>query len=60
MKTDAYVKFGEMASTYGQQYVTPDLDLPKYPANVFRLNTFINLLNELKPKRVIDVGCGTA
>lgn len=60
MKTDAYVKFGEMASTYGQQYVTPDLDLPKYPANMFRLNAFINLLNDIKPKRVIDVGCGTA
>lgn len=60
MKHDAYVKFGEMASTYGQQYVTPDLDLPKYPANVFRLNAIINILNDIKPNKVLDIGCGTA
>ncbi|MEM7429677.1 MAG: methyltransferase domain-containing protein [Pseudomonadota bacterium] len=60
MKKDAYVTFGEMAKTYGQQYVTPDLTLPKYPANVFRLNVFINLLNDIKPNKVLDIGCGTA
>ena len=52
MKKDAFVTFGEMAKTYGQQYVTPDLTLPKYPANVFRLKApsngcFLNLLEFL-------------
>lgn len=59
-KHDAYVKFGERATTYGEQYEKPDLAATKYPANVFRLNAFINLLNDIKPKKVIDIGCGTA
>jgi len=60
MKEDAYIKFGEVAETYGEQYVHADLTAKKYPANVFRLNAFLNLLNEIKPKKVLDVGCGTA
>ncbi len=60
MKFDGYIKFGEQAESYGEQYVKPDLNAVKYPANVFRLNAFINLLNQIKPAKVLDVGCGTA
>ena len=30
-----------------------------YPANAKRLDIFVNLLRKYKPKKIIDVGCGT-
>lgn len=55
---DAFVKFGEEASVYGKQYGGDNFS-EFYPEHKFRLAIFQNLLNEIKPKRLLDVGCGS-
>ena len=59
MKTDAFKFFNKEYSVdeYTKQYKKVKLDL-RYPANVKRLEIFINLLKKYKPKKIIDAGCG--
>lgn len=57
-KLDAFVKFGELAGEYGRQYGEVDL-AAAYPANKFRLDIALSLLKKIKPRRVLDVGCGS-
>jgi SAM-dependent methyltransferase len=59
MKIDAFKFFNKEYSVdeYTKQYKKVKLDL-RYPANVKRLEIFINLLKKYKPKKIIDAGCG--
>ncbi len=57
-KKDAFTHFGKEASVYHEQYVNPN-EYEKYPADRFRLNIFLSLLQEISPKSVLDVGCGS-
>ena len=43
---------------YTELYKKVRLD-KRYPANVKRLEIFINLLKKHKPKKIIDAGCGS-
>ena len=42
---------------YTELYKKVRLD-KRYPANVKRLEIFINLLKKHKPKKIVDAGCG--
>ena len=42
---------------YTELYKKVRLD-KRYPANVKRLEIFINLLRRYKPKKIVDAGCG--
>jgi SAM-dependent methyltransferase len=55
---DAYKFFGTGAKKYGEQYTSSDLG-KLYPEHVFRLNIFLELLKQISPKRMLDVGCGS-
>ena len=59
MKTDAFKFFNKEYSVdeYTELYKKIRLDL-RYPADVKRLEIFINLLKKHKPKKIIDAGCG--
>lgn len=57
-KTDAFVKFGELARTWGQQY-EDDPAFSGHSANRYRLAIALSLLADRKPSSVIDVGCGS-
>ncbi len=59
MKTDAFKFFNKEYSIdeYTELYKKIRLDI-RYPANVKRLEIFINLLKKHKPKKIIDAGCG--
>ena len=59
MKTDAFKFFNKAYSVdeYTELYKKIRLDI-RYPANVKRLEIFINLLKKYKPKKIIDAGCG--
>ena len=53
---EAFVEFGLEAGTYDKNYSdSPD----RYPDHVFRLRIFLDLLKEIKPKSLLDAGCGT-
>ena len=43
---------------YTEVYKKLRLDI-RYPANVKREEIFVKLLKKHKPKKIIDVGCGT-
>ncbi len=55
---DAWQVFGKRASTYGEEYSNVDFS-KKYPANNKRLDIALSILDRVKPKNVLDVGCGT-
>tara|TARA_B100000795_G_C22804959_1_gene444260 strand:+ start:5566 stop:6420 length:855 start_codon:yes stop_codon:yes gene_type:complete len=59
MKTEAFKFFNKEYSVdeYSNHYKKVQLNL-RYPANVKRLEIFINLLKKYKPKKIIDAGCG--
>ena len=59
MKKDAFKFFNSkyLVDGYTELYKKIRLDL-RYPANVKRLEIFINLLKKHKPKKIIDAGCG--
>ena len=57
-RVDAFVKFGEMAGTWGSQYDEAAL-LTTHSANRFRLRIALELLRRAAPARVLDVGCGS-
>ena len=42
---------------YSEMYKKLRLDI-RYPANVKRLEIFINLIKKYKPKKILDAGCG--
>jgi len=54
---DAHVHFGKLSKTYGDDY--KDVSHQKYPANRYRLDIVKKLLNQISPKRILDIGCGT-
>ena len=54
---DAHAYFGSLADSYGDDY--KDLSHKKYPANRYRLNLVKKILTDLRPKRILDIGCGT-
>ena len=56
-KLQSYEYFGQRADTYGRDYEEKPYD--KYPANKYRLNIVKNLMTQLKPDNILDVGCGT-
>lgn len=49
-------EFGAESTTYDRNY---DPTADRYPDHVFRLNIFKDLLASLRPKRVLDAGCGS-
>lgn len=55
---DAFVKFGQQAKSWGQQYDEASA-LAVHSANRFRLRIALELLRKLRPTRVLDVGCGS-
>ena len=57
-KVDAFIKFGELANSYGDQYSEMDFS-KEYPADKFRLDIACALLEQIQPKLSLDVGCGT-
>ncbi len=52
----AATEFGAESTTYDKNY---DLAHDRYPDHVFRLKIFLELLAALKPKRLLDAGCGS-
>ena len=50
--------FNRMADDYEKRYTEEEIK-NKYPANQIRLNIFISVLRNIKPKKVLDVGCGS-
>lgn len=55
---DAFVKFGEIADSYGRQYQETDYK-EFYPEHKFRLRIFLDRLKAIQPTKVLDVGCGS-
>lgn len=55
---DAFVKFGEKAGDYSQQYADAEL-AEFYPEHRFRLKIFMDLLAKIQPRKVLDIGCGS-
>lgn len=55
---DAWRVFGKRATTYGKGYSNVDFS-KGYPANNKRLEIALSILDRVKPKNVLDVGCGT-
>ena len=53
---EAFVEFGSEADTYDRNYL---LDAGRYPDHVYRLRIFEDLLQKIKPKTVLDAGCGS-
>ena len=58
-KNNAYEFFNSDYSVdrYTELYKKIRLD-KRYPANVKRLEIFLNLLKKYKPKKIVDAGCG--
>jgi SAM-dependent methyltransferase len=58
-KVEAYKHFNEEYSVdeYSEMYKKLRLDI-RYPANVKRLEIFLNLLDKHKPENIVDAGCG--
>ena len=58
-KNNAYEFFNSDYSVdrYTELYKKVRLD-KRYPANVKRLEIFLNLLKKYKPKKIVDAGCG--
>ena len=58
-RTEAFKYFNKEYSVdeYTEVYKKLRLDL-RYPANVKRLEIFINLLKKHSPKKIVDAGCG--
>ncbi len=56
-KIDAHVHFGKLSKTYGDDY--KDVPHKKYPANRYRLEIVKKLLNQISPRKILDIGCGT-
>ena len=56
-KVSAWSHFGALAQTYGEDY--QPVKHKKYPANAYRLKIFNEILSELRPSLVLDIGCGT-
>lgn len=52
----AATEFGAESTTYDKNY---DLAHDRYPDHVFRLKIFLDLLAALKPKQLLDAGCGS-
>ena len=59
-KIRSEARFSALADFYHDQYgkTAKDID-EKYPANRIRLDIFKILLDDLKPKTILDVGCGS-
>jgi len=55
-KKSAAEEFGAESTTYDRNY---DPISNRYPDHVFRLNIFKDLLASLRPKYVLDAGCGS-
>lgn len=55
---DAFVKFGEQAQSWGQQYDDASA-LTVHSANRFRLRIVQSLLEHTGSRRILDVGCGS-
>tara|TARA_Y100000031_G_scaffold151196_1_gene191975 strand:- start:863 stop:1738 length:876 start_codon:yes stop_codon:yes gene_type:complete len=58
-KTEAHNYFGKVANVYGDEYHKNYKELGYYPANYYRLLIVKNLLEKIKPKLILDIGCGT-
>lgn len=54
---DAFQHFSSYAKKYSDNY-SPDLNNEYYPNHIYRLNIFLSLLNQIKPKKLLDIGCG--
>jgi len=53
---EAFVEFGLEAGTYDKNYSE---SLDRYPDHVFRLRIFLDLLKKIRPKSLLDAGCGS-
>lgn len=53
---EAHIEFGSEAGVYDRNY---RLDASRYPDHQFRLKIFDKLLQEIKPRTVVDAGCGS-
>lgn len=50
--------YDEQAATYDEATFRPSGD--QYAGDLYRIELVLNVLRELRPKRVLDIGCGTA
>jgi len=55
-RKSAAEEFGAESTTYDRNY---DQTANRYPDHVFRLNIFNDLLTSLRPRYVLDAGCGS-
>lgn len=53
---NAFEAFGREADTYDRNY---SMNSDRYPDHVYRLRIFRDLLRDLKPRTVLDAGCGS-
>lgn len=54
---DPKIYFGNKSESYGTQY--QESAAVAYHANQYRLKIFMNYLRDIKPNRILDVGCGS-
>ena len=58
-KKEAFKFFNKKRNVATYSKIYKKVDFSKgYPANRARLNIFISLLKKIKPKKIIDAGCG--
>jgi len=55
---DSFKVFGSMASTWGKPYSNTGFK-EGYPTIKIRQDIVLSLLKEIKPKKILDVGCGS-
>lgn len=53
---EAFLAFGREADTYDRNYLMAS---DRYPDHVYRLRIFEDLLKEIRPRTVLDAGCGS-
>ena len=58
-KKQAFEYFGEVAESYGNEYYQNYDQLGYYPANFYRLEIIKEKLKQIKPEKILDIGCGT-
>ena len=57
-KKDSFIHFGKVVKEWNQIYGEPDFS-KVYPANLKRLQVCLGIIENLKPRKILDVGCGT-
>lgn len=56
---DSFKVFGSMASTWGKPY-SRDGYKERYPTIKIRQDIVLSILKKIRPKKILDIGCGSA